>query len=117
MSFVGGEIAHARYTNVIHKWGEDVMNKNLALVLSILIAISSILISIKLVSINFPRGGEANLYLSLAILSLVSGGMGIFIQSKKSKPNMQNVAFSALFNFVGIGICSYALLTGEYENV
>lgn len=92
------------------------MNKNLALILSIITAICSVFLSLKLVSINFPRGGESNLYLALVILSLVSGALGLFIQTKKEKPDLQNVAFATLFNFIGIGICTYALLTGQYKN-
>lgn len=91
------------------------MNKKLAITLSIVIAISSIFLTNYLISINFPISSEANLYLSMALLSLVSGAMALFIQSKKEQQSIDNIGMLVLFNFVGIGICSYVILTNQYD--
>lgn len=91
------------------------MNKKLAMALSIVFAISSILAANYLVNVNFPRGGEVNSYLAMVSLSLVSGGLALFIQSQKEKPNLESVALSVLFNFVGIGISVYVILTNQIE--
>jgi len=97
--------------------GRGNMNKKFALILSVVIAISSIFLTNYLIRVNFSIGSKANLYFSMAILSWVSGAMALFIQSKKEQPNIENIGLLVLFNFVGIGICSYAILTNQYDNV
>lgn len=62
---------------------------------------------------NVRAGDETVNGITLIICCIVSGGLAMLHESKKSKPDLQNIALASMFSIVGIGVTTYQLLTGK----
>lgn len=62
---------------------------------------------------NVRAGDETVNGITLIIGCIVSGGLAMLRESKKSKPDLQNIALASMFSIVGIGMTTYQFLTGK----
>jgi len=89
------------------------MNKKAALVCACGAALGSIVIIPKIVSLNIHGDSDAITTLSMAIISFISAGLAMKLESKKEKPNLEHIVLATLLNFIGLGIGVYELLADK----
>jgi len=87
------------------------VNKKAAVACSCAAAIASVVVVPMLVSQSINGDEDAVTYLSIAIVSFMSAGVAMKVESMKETPGLQNIALAALMNFIGLGISVYEFLT------
>jgi len=87
------------------------MNKNVAALCSCAAAIGSVVV-VPLVVDRRVDADEATVYfISMLLISVVAGCLSMWLESKKDKANVENIALAAILNFIGLGVVLYELLT------
>ncbi len=92
------------------------MNKNIIMVISIAVSLSAIIFIPVFVKIHASGGIDAIILITLSIISFISSGLTMFLESKKDKPNLGNIAAAAVLNAVGLGVAVYMLLSEKYKS-
>lgn len=92
------------------------MNKNVAALCSCAAAIGSVVV-VPLVVDRRVNADESTVYfISMLLISVAAGCLSMWLESKKDKANVQNIAVAAILNFIGLGVVMYELLTYTPKN-
>ena len=89
------------------------MNRKFALVIAIGVSlVSMVVIGEGLRSSWHGSEGGLNL-LAYAIAAALAGGLQTINESRKDKPNFENIGIAALLSFIGLGMAVYEWLTQD----
>ncbi len=69
----------------------------------------------EIVSARANADGDTQLFISMLITSLIAMCLGLYIESKREKPNIQVIGILAFLSFIGVGMAVYSLLIDDPE--
>ncbi|MCE5233221.1 MAG: hypothetical protein ABFC67_00015 [Mizugakiibacter sp.] len=87
------------------------MKKNVAALCSCVVAIGSVIVVPLVVGRRFNADDDTVFFISMLLISVAAACLSMWRESKRDKANVQNIALAAIFNFIGLGIVMYELLT------
>jgi hypothetical protein len=91
------------------------MKKSVAKVIGIMASLSCLIFIPEIVSAKANADADTQLFISMLVTSVLAMCLGLYIESKTDKPNIQVIGGLALLNFVGVGIAVYSMLIDESE--
>jgi len=91
------------------------MNKNVAALASYVTAIGSVVVVPLVVDQRVNTDEGTTYFISMLLISVAAACLSMWLESKKDKANVQNIALAAILNFIGLGVVVYELLTYNPE--
>ncbi len=91
------------------------MNKNLAKLISVSVSLSVWAFLPNIVNSLVRVNADTVFYISMGITSIITMLIGGYIVSKQKKPNIEIIFISGFLSFIGLGIVTYCILTGDED--
>ncbi len=87
------------------------MKKNVAALCSCMAAIGSVVVVPLVVDRRIHADEDTVYFISMLLISVAAACLSMWLESKKDKASVQNIALAAILNFIGLGVVVYELLT------
>jgi hypothetical protein len=102
----------SRFARRLYRLGV-LMNRTVAKIIGIIASLGCLTVIPEIVSVKANADEDTQLFIQMLVTSFLAMCLGLYIESKKGKPNIQVIASLALLNFVGVGIAVYNILIDD----